>query len=112
MHADLADDVLLCVQEACKNAIRFSGSPHGVLVRIRMGTDGVDITVRDFGVGMDLDALRRRRPAPLSESGRGLNIIRAVMDDVDVRVAHGTEVRMHKRFRPAKPTVEPLAVSA
>jgi serine/threonine-protein kinase RsbW len=94
---ELVEDVVLCAQEACKNAMRHSRGADGVLVRLTMQDGGICIVVRDYGVGMAAGALAIA-PAPLAESGRGLLIIRRLMDEIDVRVQDGTELRMVKRL--------------
>lgn len=96
LDEEFVEDVVLCVQEACKNAIRFSRSSTGIIVRLTLDDDALHVVVRDFGVGMAMGALKIR-PATLAEHGRGLHIIRCLMDELDVRVAGGTEVRMVKR---------------
>jgi anti-sigma regulatory factor (Ser/Thr protein kinase) len=37
---------------------------------------------------------------PLSESGRGLFLLEALMDEVEFRIEAGTEVRLRKRRPP------------
>ena len=59
-------------------------------------TERLCILVRDYGVGIAAEALSVA-PAPLAENGRGLYIIRRLMDELDVRVSEGTELRMVKR---------------
>lgn len=112
LDEEIIEDVVLCVQEACKNAIRFSGSDHGVLIRVSMDGSSLRISVRDFGVGMN-ESLLARTPQPLAQSGRGLYIIRMIMDDVEVRVDGGTDVRM-SMYLPAEAQgpAEGLALSA
>ena len=48
-----SDDLVLCLQEALKNAMRFSHSSPGVNVRVRITAEGVTLLVRDYGVGLD-----------------------------------------------------------
>jgi len=97
LDEELVEDVVLCIQEACKNAIRHSGSARGILVRVAMDGRSVRIVVTDYGVGMR-EGVLELTPQPMAESGRGLHIIRMLMDTVDVRVDGGTEVRMSKRL--------------
>jgi serine/threonine-protein kinase RsbW len=89
------EDIVLCVQEACENAIRFGRSNGGVLVRLTVDLPVVSVTVRDFGVGMPLYATVDT--PSMAESGRGLHIMRTLMDEFEVQVDGGTEVRMIKR---------------
>ena len=92
---DFVEDIVLCLQEACKNAIRFSGSRRGILVQLYLEPAIVHVVVRDFGVGMAPGAMDVSS-APLAENGRGLRIIRCLMDELEVNVDRGTELRMAK----------------
>lgn len=94
-------DVLLCLQEACKNAIRFSGSRYGMKVLVALEPEAVLCVVKDRGVGFDPATLDRLQSDPLSPSGRGLLLIGALMDEVNLRTNHGVEVRMRKRIASA-----------
>jgi len=89
-------DLLTCAQEACKNALRFAGTPRGVHASILMLPHEVVVTVRDFGAGLALEPDASLPPDPYSESGRGLFLMAALMDRVEVRVSDGTQVRLHK----------------
>lgn len=86
-------DVLLAAGEAVANAVEhayFEAEPGMVeLTFERDRHTGIVLVVRDFGSW--------RRPGASIERGRGLGLIRAVMDEVDVDVsAQGTTVRMHR----------------
>jgi anti-sigma regulatory factor (Ser/Thr protein kinase) len=100
LPAALTYDLLTCVQEASKNALRFAATPCGVRVSVTVGSDEILVTVRDHGSGLDLERLTELPPDPLSESGRGLFLLHALMDEVEFRVDDGTEVRLHKKLRP------------
>ncbi len=93
---EFVEDVVLCVQEACKNAMRYSRSAAGIHVQLTLDDGALCIVVRDYGVGIAAGTLSVA-PAPLAENGRGLYIIRRLMDELDVRVSDGTELRMVKR---------------
>lgn len=93
-------DLLTCVQEAAKNALRFAQSPDGVRIVATASQSEVVISVRDHGTGLDLARLDDRMPDPLCESGRGLSLLVALMDKVEFRIERGTEVRLHKALRP------------
>lgn len=64
--------------------------------------NGVMATVCDHGPGQDLELLDDLPPDPESEVGRGLFLMRTLMDSVEFRVDGGTEVRLYKRLRPAE----------
>jgi serine/threonine-protein kinase RsbW len=102
-------DLKLAVTEACGNAVRHAypagggGEPGTVNVVYEIGADAIEITVEDEGSGVafeDLpaDPLAEEDPA---ESGMGLAIIRAVMDELVVKPRAGTRgtlVRMRKQL--------------
>lgn len=96
LEREVVDSVLLCVQEACKNAIRFSGSPKGIDLSVTLEKGTVRAVVRDYGGGFDLTLQTDEAPDPLRDSGRGLFLIKALMDHVEIFGSAGTEVRMCK----------------
>jgi anti-sigma regulatory factor (Ser/Thr protein kinase) len=107
---DLVEDVVLCLQEACKNAIRFSGSHDAITLRLAPSPGALRIVVRDHGIGMQ-PSVMAISPPPLADHGRGLQIIRRLMDQVEVRVDRGTDLRMVKYVQRA-PQAEQMALSA
>lgn len=95
--AEVIEDVLLCMQEAAKNAMRFGDCEHPVTVEISLEGGDVTLIVRDEGAGfdpttVDIGAL----PDPLNPQGRGLYLIAALMDDVRICSPGGTEIHMRK----------------
>jgi serine/threonine-protein kinase RsbW len=98
----------MAVRECTVNAVvhgnRYNKNKKVHLEIERSGT-GLTVTVGDEGEGFDLTSL----PDPLApenllrQSGRGLLLIRAFMDEVDLhpRPGGGTEVRLVKNL--AKP---------
>ena len=99
------DEVCVCmaVMEAVVNAI-LHGNRQDPAKRVdlefEVKEDAIAITVRDQGSGFDPNAVPDPR-APenlLKPSGRGILMIRACMDEVEIRPSkRGTEVRMVKR---------------
>jgi PAS domain S-box-containing protein len=76
--------------EACTNAIEHAGAGGSGSFEVEGRLDGaaVDILVRDFGSW---------RPVREGDQGRGLSLMRALMDDVAVSPsAEGTTVRMRR----------------
>jgi serine/threonine-protein kinase RsbW len=100
LPAELTYDLLTCIQEASKNALRFAATPCGVLVSVTVDAREILVTVRDHGSGLDLERLTDLKPDPLSESGRGLFLLHALMDEVEFHLEDGTEVRLRKRLGP------------
>jgi len=93
----LASDISVACSEACANAIEHPVLPARHLFEVwgDAGADTVAIGVRDYGDWAE-------RP-PDSERGRGLTLIRALMDRVEVeRVGAGTSVTMWKRRSPVQ----------
>jgi anti-sigma regulatory factor (Ser/Thr protein kinase) len=91
-EADVAE-VTIAVSEACANAIEHAYSPAPANFELdATGADGeVTIAIRDEG--------RWRAPRG-SHRGRGLSIMVAAMDDVQIdRTDTGTQVVMRRRLR-------------
>ena len=96
------DEIALALQEALANAVTHGCQEDASkTVRCRVGcggTAGVMITVRDEGPGFDPGVVA----SPLSTSGlsadhgRGIHMIRGLMDEVHFR-HNGTEIVMWKK---------------
>jgi PAS domain S-box-containing protein len=100
------DQVVLAVDEACTNALRHSGATEDL--EIRLGFDGGDLVVevRDHGRGLeDVTLDPDHVPDPLANDGRGMYLIRSLMDEVEFSSDRGLLVRMVKRSvrRPGSP---------
>ena len=92
------DDITLALSEACSNAVEHArfGPAYDVVVTVD-GTRCV-VDVVDAGVGMDLPR-PDRSPAPAgAQRGRGLHLIRAVTDGLEMRRVdpHGLAISMIK----------------
>lgn len=96
------EDIRLAVSEACSNAVLHGPATGTYEVSLRLHGESCEIQVRDAGPGPDLVSLPDSLPPVASPSGRGLAIMRAVMDEVEVRADpdHGTVVRLVKRLTP------------
>jgi serine/threonine-protein kinase RsbW len=123
MNEDCISDLLLAVTEACTNVLRHAGPGHRYEVVTEVSKNRVVIQVLDNGRGFDpgrVRAARRRhalrrppvRPAgllgrrgragdvtQLAESGRGMAIMKACVDDVNLHSGpgRGTVVELFKR---------------
>jgi anti-sigma regulatory factor (Ser/Thr protein kinase) len=94
-------DVVLSLEEACKNAIRFSGSRCPIDVTVAADATDVSLEVRDHGVGFEPRPIDRAVPPdPLEIQGRGLFLMACLMDDVRVAYDRGTVVTMRKAMAP------------
>jgi anti-sigma regulatory factor (Ser/Thr protein kinase)/putative methionine-R-sulfoxide reductase with GAF domain len=90
---ETTEAIVLAAGEACANAIEHAYPPvaAGFEITARLDGDDVEVAVRDAG---------RWREARGRHRGRGLGIMRAAMDAVDVRsTGNGTEVVMRRRLR-------------
>ncbi len=96
---DAADDIRLCVHECCANAIRHSGSSDDIDVELTLDAKTVDVLVVDSGRGLDVATCDPHRPPdPHDTCGRGLFLMAQLMDDFEISVDGGTEIRMTKRL--------------
>ncbi len=109
---DVRDRIGMSVREGMINAVTYGnqGAPgKSVLFIIEMNSEMMSIHVLDQGAGFDLSDI----PDPLAEenllktSGRGIFLMRAFMDEFDVRrrPGGGAEIIMRKRL----PTAEQKA---
>ncbi len=103
VEEELLADLKLAVTEACGNAVRHA-YPDGegqVSVRYLVADGAIEMIVEDQGSGFEPDD---RVGAPLPgprESGMGMPIMGAIVDELDVQPGadgRGTVVRMLKRL--------------
>jgi len=95
----------MAVRECMVNAV-VHGNRYNNQKQVHLDIEGLEeglaVTIGDEGAGFDLNSL----PDPLSpenlmrQSGRGILLIRAFMDEFDLhpRPGGGTEVRLFKKF--------------
>jgi serine/threonine-protein kinase RsbW len=103
-------DILLAATEACTNVLTHGGrQARGYAVVTSVGAVGCQVEVADEGAGLAPRAVAEAdsQPAPaqlpvaqLPESGRGLAVMRACVDNVtlDSRPGRGTVVTMRKHI--------------
>jgi len=97
---DVTADIVLVIQEATKNAVRAS-SGKAVFVTVWLDGGSVWVRVRDHGSGL----VRRgspRCPSVWRTHGRGLCLMHALMDGVEVERSRGTQVTMHRALSRAQ----------
>jgi anti-sigma regulatory factor (Ser/Thr protein kinase) len=102
-------DIRTAVTEACNNVVlhAYAGEEGPVEVEVRVLAGTFEVTVRDRGVGLDLDAVT----SGSNEPGIGLPVIGALTRDVEFarpQAGTGTEVRMEFET-PAVPELEPVS---
>jgi len=85
--------IVMACSEACTNAIEHAGAgPDETISFLAVLEDGeVEVTVRDRGHWRD--------QRPPSDQGRGLDLIEALMDDVQLETSpSGTVIRLRRRL--------------
>ena len=100
-------DLLLAATEACTNVLQHSGrNVRGYVVVTSLGAVGCQVEVTDEGVGAAFREQERPQApvtavAQLPESGRGLAVMRACVDNVtlDSSPERGTVVTLRKHIR-------------
>lgn len=93
LDRETLEDVRLAVSEACANAVLhgYAGTAPGLMdVEVHARACGVDVSVRDHGVGM----------APRADSpglGVGLPLMASLAESMELVAppGGGTEIRMH-----------------
>ena len=108
----IKEDIQLMLTEACSNVIRHASETDEYTVSAQLVADKFVITVVDTGRGFDPDQVGIRPttaehgdqvgiPSPMAEHGRGLQIMRALADDVRFmnRPRHGAIVCLEKALR-------------
>lgn len=96
------DDVTLALTEVCSNVVRHAHESPDYTVTVIATASRCTIDVCDSGTGLAPDVTvieRPRKAGSTSEHGRGLNIVRAVMDAVQVVVGpSGVAIHMVKQL--------------
>jgi anti-sigma regulatory factor (Ser/Thr protein kinase) len=93
-------DLMLATTEAFANAVEH-GAPcerGGIHLSLERRDDGIGIEICDCGGCFPTEVAASRKP----EGGRGISIIEAIKDRLEVRPDTGvTRVRFEKRLQPA-----------
>ena len=89
-------DVKLAMSEAVTNAIQHGSSSPSDPIRIAIAPEGGALVFEVLDTGRFVPRVKRR--GELTESGRGLEFMRVLMDEVDLRTGeNGTLMRFSKR---------------
>ena len=98
---DDAEDIALAAQEALKNIIQHA-CPADNTMRFTVSSlgDRLVVEVSDRGQGFDVETLEEEPSSPMALHGRGIQLIKGLMDDVSIRSNQtGTVVHMEKMRR-------------
>jgi serine/threonine-protein kinase RsbW len=88
-------DMLLAVSEACSNAVRHGGPANRYEVTAAIGAGQCDVRVADNGEGVP--SMPPHFPPPDTENGRGLLIMRSVVDEISFGTTPGQGTTVHLR---------------
>jgi serine/threonine-protein kinase RsbW len=80
---ECVEDIRVALSEACTNVIQHAAADDEYEVRLEVDEQRCAITVTNTGVGFDATALAGVMPDSSSSRGRGVAIMRALMDRVD-----------------------------
>ena len=98
VESDCVYDFELALSEACTNVLLHSGPGDQYVVRLDMEDETGRIRVVDVGHGFDSALLQADGPLPEAERGRGLGLMHALVDRVQLtsRAEAGTIVTLEK----------------
>jgi serine/threonine-protein kinase RsbW len=89
------------VTEACTNVLKHAvGTPDAYETTVEINENDCTIRVIDSGQGFDSAQFGREEALGTAESGRGIQLIRALVDTVEFtsRPEDGTVVHLEKRL--------------
>lgn len=80
---ECVQDIRLAVSEACTNVVQHAAGDEEYEVRVEVDEDRCVISVSNVGENLDAVSLAGAMPDPGSARGRGVAIMRALMDTVE-----------------------------
>lgn len=106
-------DILLATDEAAANAVAHGQSAGGNgHVRLRCSTEGpcVVVSITDEGGGFDPSSVQMHQlPSWTSQGGRGLYLVRELMDEVHIDASsQGTVIEMRRQVDVPTTTAVPI----
>lgn len=92
------EDIKVAVSEACNNVVCHCNSYYEV--SCLLNTDKLEIRVKDDGCGYEKANYKEPSKEYPKEGGLGIFIIRALMDEVDIKtqIGTGTSITMIKYY--------------
>ncbi len=99
--ADEAEDIALAAQEALKNIIQHAcPADNNMHLECTADHDTISVEISDIGTGFDVGEVIDTPVPALANHGRGIPLIKGLMDTVTiVSEQEGTVVRMEKKRR-------------
>lgn len=82
VEGECVDDVTLALTEACTNVLKHSGPGDEYEVRVKLCDSLCSIEVADIGRGFDFSSLTDDDAADDAERGRGVQLMRMLVDRV------------------------------
>jgi serine/threonine-protein kinase RsbW len=103
--------VVLATDEAANNVMRHAhhDNPDAPLtIQCLIHPDSLEIRLHDEGAPFDLSAVPQLNPSELRIGGRGVFLMRKLMDELEVqpRGERGNTLRMVKLYRPVASSAE------
>jgi len=101
---DEIDDISIAVTEAVNNAIKHGNkedSTKSIKIIFEIETEQIKIRIKDEGKGFQLEEVKdpRKNENLLKDDGRGILIMKALMDEVKVlSVSEGNELQLVKNI--------------
>jgi serine/threonine-protein kinase RsbW len=98
VEEECSADIEVALTEACTNVLVHSGPGDQYEVHLRLDDQQCTIRVVDAGRGFDAELLGRTAPGASAESGRGVLLMRSLVDRVlfTSRPEAGTIVHLEK----------------
>jgi serine/threonine-protein kinase RsbW len=96
----VVDDLQVAVTEACTNVVKHAEDGADYAVTVRLLPSSCEIDVIDRGGGFFAGELGHADAEAGAEHGRGIQLMRALVDQVHFQVQEGSNVvRLTKRLR-------------
>jgi serine/threonine-protein kinase RsbW len=97
---DCVSDIVVAASEACTNAVLHARATGDFHVAGRVDDDICLLQIKDRGRGPRKAPPPASEPGDLAESGRGITIMRALVDELSIDSApeQGTVVQLRKRL--------------
>ena len=98
---DCVSDIEVALSEACTNVLKHvEGTDEAYEVKVEVNESLCEIRVIDTGAGFDHDSAGRAHADHASEGGRGIFLMRAMVDNIEFTSApeSGTVVHLTKKL--------------